>query len=179
MATTTRPATEQDLLNTPKDGRKYELVDGRILAMSPAGKPHGRVCVRLLLELGTFVRDRRLGEVYESSTGFRLEGGNVRVPDVSFEAEGRPAGDPGGFGDGAPDLAVEVLSPTDRPRQVMDRVGEYLQSGVRLVWVLDPERRSAVVYRSLAEVRKLGADEFLEGEDVVPGFRCRLADLFD
>jgi Uma2 family endonuclease len=85
----------------------------------------------------------------------------------------------GGFGDGAPDLAVEVLSPTDRARQVLDKVGEYLEAGVRLVWVIDPERRSAVVYRSLAEVRKLGADEFLEGEDVVPGFRCRLADLFD
>ena len=61
----------------------------------------------------------------------------------------------------------------------MDKVGEYLEAGVRLVWVIDPERRSAVVYRSLGEVRKLGADEFLEGEDVVPEFRCRLADLFD
>jgi Uma2 family endonuclease len=178
MATTTRPATEEDLLNTPSDG-KYELVDGRIVAMSPAGKPHGSVCVNLLLELGAFVKDRRLGKVYESSTGFRLKGGNVRVPDVSFEATGRPRGDMGGFGDGAPDLAVEVLSPTDRARQVLDKVGEYLEAGVRLVWVIDPERRSAVVYRSLAEVRKLGADEFLEGEDVVPGFRCRLADLFD
>ena len=178
MATTTRPATEEDLLNTPNDG-KYELVDGRIVFMSPAGKPHGDVCVNLILVLGAFVKDRQFGKVYESSTGFRLPGGNVRVPDVSFEAKGRPGADTGGFGDGAPDLAVEVLSPSDRPRQVMDKVGEYLEAGVRLVWVIDPERRSAVVYRSLGEVRKLGADEFLAGEDVVPGFRCRLTDLFD
>ena len=82
MATTTRPATEEDLLNTPNDG-KYELVDGRIVYMSPAGKLHGNVCVNLLLALGAFVKDRQLGKVYESSTGFRLQGGNVRAPDVS------------------------------------------------------------------------------------------------
>jgi len=179
MATTTRPAaTEEDLLGMPRDGQKYELVDGEI-RVSPAGYLHGRVCARLTVRLGAFVEERRLGDLLDSSTGFRLPGGNVRLPDVSFVARGRMVGDVGGFGDLAPDLAVEVLSPTDSSRQVLDKVGEYLQAGVHLVWVIDPERRTAAVHRSLTDVRKLGPDDSLDGEDVVPGFRCRLADVTD
>lgn len=179
MATTTRPAaTEEDLLRSPRDGRKYELVDGRI-RVSPAGTRHGRVCTRLTVRLGSFVERERLGEVFDSSTGFRLAGGNVRVPDVSFVAKGRFPGEqlPEGFGDLAPDLAVEVLSPDDRSRDVLDKVGEYLQAGVSLVWVIDPKRRTAASYRSLTDVRTLGLDDTLDGEDVVPGFRCALAEV--
>jgi Uma2 family endonuclease len=181
MATTMRPvATEEDLLRTPRDGRKYELVDGQI-RMSPAGSRHGRVCMRLGARLHVFVEERHFGYVFESSTGFRLPGGNVRVPDVSFVAMGRFPGDrpPVGFPDLAPDLAIEVLSPDDRSRDVLDKVGEYLQAGVRLVWVLDPERCTAAVHRSLTEVRRLGPDDSLDGEDVVPDFQCRLADVID
>lgn len=85
----------------------------------------------------------------DSSAGFRLPSGNIRVPDVSFVAAGRLAGErpPEGFPDLAPDLAVEVLSPDDRSRDVLDKVGEYLQAGVRLVWVIDPKRRAAATYR--------------------------------
>ena len=180
MATTTRAATEEDLLRTPRDGRKYELVDGQI-RVSPAGARHGRVCIRLAIRLGAFVEEKQLGDVLDSSTGFRLPGGNVRLPDLSFVARGRFAAEqvPEGFGGLAPDLAVEVLSPDDRPRDVLDKVGEYLQAGVRLVWVIDPKGRTAATYRSLTDVRRLGPDEWLDGEDVVPGFRCRLADVID
>jgi Uma2 family endonuclease len=180
-ATTTRPAaTEEDLLRTPRDGRKYELVDGRI-RVSPAGYRHGAVCVRLSALLYAFVKKGRLGHVADSSTGFRLPGGNVRLPDVSFVATGRFKDEqhPEGFSDVPPDLAVEVLSPDDRPRDVLDKVGEYLQAGVRLVWVIDPRERTAVIYRSLRNVRAIGPEESLDGEDVVPGFGCRLAELID
>jgi len=181
MATTTRPAaTEEDLLRTPRDGQKYELVDGQI-RVSPAGYRHGAVCVRLVTLLYTFVKERHLGHVADSSTGFRLPGGNIRVPDVSFVATGRFAGEqpPEGFPDLPPDLAVEVLSPDDRSRDVLDKVGEYLQAGVRLVWVIDPKQRTAAIHRSLTEVRKLGPDDSLDGEDVAPGFGCRLAEVID
>lgn len=179
MATTTRlVATEEDLLRTPRDGQKYELVDGEI-RVSPAGYRHGRVCMRLALRLGAFVEERHLGDLFDSSTGFRLPGGNVRLPDVSFVAKGRLVGDADGFGDLAPDLAIEVLSPNDRSRQVLDKVGEYLQAGVPLVWVIDPKRRTAAVYRSLTDVRRLGPEDSLDGEDVLPGFRCGLADVID
>lgn len=79
----------------------------------------------------------------------------------------------------APDLVVEVLSPSDSPRRVLDKVGEYLQSGVRLVWVIDPEKRQAAVHRTLTSVREIAADGALDGEDVLPGFRCPLAELFE
>jgi Uma2 family endonuclease len=181
MATTTRPAaTEEDLLRTPRDGRKYELVDGQI-RVSPAGSRHGRVCVRLVVRLGAFVESGQLGYVFDSSTGFRLPGGNVRVPDVSFVARGRFRDEhvPEGFGDLAPDLVVEVLSPDDRSREILDKVGDYLQAGVPLVWVIDPKRRTAAVYRSLTGVRTVGPGDTLEGEDVVPGFRCALAEVVE
>jgi Uma2 family endonuclease len=181
MATTTtrKPATEEDLLAVPEDGRKYELVDGEI-RVSPAGFRHGTVCVRLAARLGSFVEGHALGAVTDSSTGFRLPGGNIRCPDLAFVAKGRFAEDqlPEGFSPVAPDLAVEVLSPEDRSRQVLDKVGEYLDAGVRLVWVLDPRAAKALVYRSLTDVREVSHNGVLDGEDVLPGVRCPLRDLF-
>jgi Uma2 family endonuclease len=180
MATITRRvATEDDLRAMPKDGQKYELVDGEI-RVSPAGDRHGFVAANLIVLLGAFVKQRRLGYVMSSDAGFRLPSKNVRSPDVSFVASGRFPNDtpPDDWGSLAPDLAVEVLSPGDRPRYVMDKVGEYLEAGVRLVWVIDPKKQRAVVYRSLSDVRELGPDESLEGQDVLPGFSCRLRDIF-
>ena len=172
------PATEGDLLRMPADGRKYELVDGEI-RVSPAGARHGLVCVRLVLRLGGFVEERRLGHVFDSSTGFRLPGGNVRSPDVSFVKLGRFPEEriSEDFSDVVPDLAVEVLSPEDRSRDILDKVGDYLQAGVRLIWVVDPKRQTAVAYESLTAVSAIALDEALDGKDVVPGFRAILRDL--
>jgi Uma2 family endonuclease len=105
--------------------------------------------------------------------------GNVRSPDISFVARGRfkKGAVPKGFIPFAPDLAVEVLSPEDCSRFVLDKVGEYLDAGVRMVWVLDPNARSASIYRSLTSVRTLSANDALNGEDVLPGFRCRLREI--
>ena len=176
-ATPVRRATEDDLRTTPRDGRKYELVDGQIV-VSPAGTRHGLVSLRLAARLLRFVEANDLGYVLGSSTGFRLPGGNVRSPDASFVARERfESGVPEDFADVAPELAVEVLSPDDRPRAILDKVGEYLQAGVRLVWVIDPKAGRAVVYRSLTDVRDLKADDSLDGEDVLPGFRCSLAEI--
>jgi Uma2 family endonuclease len=110
-ATTSEMATEEDLLDTPRDGRKYELVDGEI-RMSPAGARHGAVCAALLVQLLTFVKARGLGHVFDSSTGFRLPGGNVRCPDVASVARNRFENDEPteGFSPIAPDIAVEVLA---------------------------------------------------------------------
>ena len=181
---TMRFVTDEELLAAPRDGRKYERVDGE-MRVSPADARHGEVIVALTLALGAFVRERRLGRIFESSTGFRWPGrqagrpDNVRSPDVSFVAADRfPAGPaPASFVPFAPDLAVEVLSPNDNSRDVLEKVGEYLDAGTRLVWVIDPEKRTASVYRSLMGVRVLGEADSLGGEDVVPGFACRLADV--
>lgn len=179
MATSTHPkATEADLRNAPKDGRKYELKDGEVV-MSPAGSRHGAVCARLIIRLGTFIEQGRLGHLFDSSTGFRMPNGNVRLPDVAFVARGRFEGGkvPEGFSPVVPDLAVEVLSPEDRPRYVLDKVGEYLDAGVPLVWVVDPKSRAATVYRSLTSVRSVLENGDLDGEDILPGFRCSLAEV--
>jgi Uma2 family endonuclease len=174
---TTRPSiTDQDLLRLPKDGRKYELVDGEI-RVSPAGARHGRISLRLGAALLAFVREEGLGEVFDSSTGYRLPGGNVRSPDASFVSSKRLPRVPEGFLELAPDLAVEVLSPEDSPRGVLDKVGEYLAAGVRLVWVIDPRTSRAVSYRSLTDVQEIGPDGTLDGGELLPGFRYPLSDL--
>jgi Uma2 family endonuclease len=167
VTTTAWRATEADLLRTPDDGFKHELVDGEIRT-SPAGTRHGLMSLKLASRLLAYAR-----------TGFRMPGGNVRCPDVAFVARGRFEGDkvPEGFSPVPPDLAVEVVSPDDRPRYVLDKIGEYLGAGVRLVWVVDAAGRVATVYRSLTDVRRLEQHEFLEGENVVPGFRCPLVDV--
>jgi len=180
MATTTRrPAMEDDLRALGDDGYKHELVDGEI-RLSPGGTRHSRTSLRIASRLDAFV-SAGIGHAFDSSMGFRLPSGNVRSPDASVVLSGRlPAGlASDDFASVAPDLAVEVVSPGDRRRHVLDKVGEYLDSGVRLVWVIDPRSVRATAYRSLTEVREIGRDDYLEGEDVLPGFRVRLGDLFD
>jgi Uma2 family endonuclease len=181
MATITRRvATEEDLLAMPDDGQRYELVDGEI-RVSPTGNRHGAVIAQLAALLVAFVKQHRFGYVIAGDAGFRLPSKNVRCPDVSFVASGRFPKNrpPDDFGNLAPDLAVEVLSPRDRPRYVLDKVGEYLEAGVRLVWVIDPKKGRATVYRSLSDVRNLGVEDWLDGEDVLPGFRCRLGEILE
>lgn len=180
MATTRAVISDEDLFRLPADGSKYEVVDGELLRLSPAGWFHERVVTALIGVLESFVHEKGLGDVLGSNTLYRLPSGNRRGPDLSFVAAGRlPApGEGSGVLELAPDLAVEVLSPSDRRRQVLDKVGEYLDAGVRLVWVIDAKARTAAVYRSLIQVRQIQGDGVLEGEDVVPGFSCHLARIF-
>jgi Uma2 family endonuclease len=179
MATTTRRiATEDDLRNTPDDGI-YELVDGEI-RLSPGGFRHSITSTRLGGRLCSHVKEHGLGHVFGPNTGLRLPSGNVRCPDVSFTRAGRFPEEvvPDDWADIPPDVAVEVVSANDRARSILDRVGEYLDVGVRRVWVIDPQKQRATVYRSLLDVRELGPDDDLDGEDLVPGFRCPLGELF-
>ena len=134
----------------------------------------------LVIRLGGFVRQNKLGRIFDGQTGFRLSDGNLRSPDISFVASaGLPEGIPAGFLRVAPDLAVEVLSPTDRAGEMAHKVGEYLAVGVRLLWVVDPEKATVVVYRPGAPPRSVRLDGALEGEDVLPGFSCPLRELLE
>lgn len=179
MATARTSITDEELLRLPKDGNKYEVVDGE-LRMTPVNFHHERVVARLLSRLGQFVTANRLGDVVGSNAMYVLPGGNKRSPDISFLESGRgEVAAQAVFPQMAPDLAVEVLSPSESPRHVLDTVGEYLQAGVRLVWVIDPVARRAAVYRSLTEIRHVDDTGSLSGEDVIPGFRCTLAELLE
>jgi Uma2 family endonuclease len=177
VATTTRKSwTDDELLALSGEG-KYELVDGELVPVSPAGARHGRIVADLLIRVGVFVRETKLGQVFDGQTGFRLRD-NLRSPDISFVAGTRLTGGvPEGFFHVAPDLAVEVLSPADRAGDVAHKVGEYLGAGVRLLWVVDPEKGAAVVYKPGQAPRTIRLDDALEGEDVLPGFSCPLREL--
>ena len=178
MSTIQKAWTDKELLALPDDAR-YELVDGELIRMSPAGGRHGEVVAEILMRIRAFVRERKLGYVFDGQTGFRLPGGNLRSPDVSFVKGARlPDGAPSGFLHLAPDLAVEVLSPTDRAAEVAQKVAEYLSVGVGLLWVIDSEAGSAVVYRPGATPHR-AAGGVLEGEDILPDFSCPLAAIFD
>jgi Uma2 family endonuclease len=176
-----RTITDDELLQLPKDGNKYEVVDGELIVSPGAGYRHEDIVAELVTRLRSFATANGLGKVLPSNLLYVLPSGNRRGPDVSFiTVERATALTPETvFPRFAPDLAVEVLSPSDSPRRVQDKVGEYLEAGVRLVWVIDPENRRAVIYRALSSVDRIDASGELDGEDVLPGFRCRLSDLLD
>lgn len=181
MSEPARLVTADELARIPDDDHRYELVAGRVIRMSPTGGVHG--C--LVLRLGSFLREHvethNLGRVM-TETGFKLASNpdTVRAPDLSFVRRERipPSGLPRGFWDGPPDLAVEILSPDDRPSETLAKVDEYLTMGVRLVWVVDPDEERATAYRRWAVPVTIGVDEELDGGEVVPGFRCPLRRVF-
>ena len=171
--------TPDDLLTMP-DGDQYELVDGHLVERG-MGSWAGSVEIKLTILLYNSVISRAGGNVFTSAVSYRCFPGNrVRKPDVSFLIAGRlPDGRiPEGYITVVPDLAVEVVSPTDIQYDVDRKVAEYLAVGVQLVWVINPDTRVVIIYRldgSISGVREGGE---LDGEGVVPGFRCPVADLF-
>lgn len=179
---TKRLMTGKELMDLPDDGHRYELVKGELCTMTPAGRKHGEIAMTLGIMLGNYVRSHGLGTVCAAETGFYLsrDPDTVRAPDVSFVAQERiPAeADVNDYWPIAPDLAVEVVSPSDQTAEVLAKVSEYLKAGTRLVWVVYPQTQTIVVYRPSAEVRLLSVGDMLEGEDVVPGFACPVAEVF-
>lgn len=177
-----RPVTAEELLRMPDDGFRYELIEGELRRMTPAGGRHGRITMSVALALGTHVRESGLGAVYAAETGFRLATGpdTVRAPDVAFVAGERAEAlrDEVGYLPGAPDLAVEVTSPSDSYGEVAEKALHWLDSGARMVLVVDPRQETVTVYRSREEIRILSGDDVLEGGGVVPRWRVRVGELF-
>ena len=147
--------------------------------MSPAGYFHDVVVAWLITEINLFLRQHHLGTVGASSAGFKLSDGYVLSPDVSFTSFANIPADelPHGYAKIAPDLAVEIISPFDRATESDEKVGAYLTHGTKLVWVINPRLQVATIYRANGNTRRIQATEFLEGEDVLPGFQCRLIDI--
>jgi Uma2 family endonuclease len=169
--------TADELLRLRRPGKRTELVRGALIVREPAGYLHGEVVAELAHRLMSHVKANDLGRVLAAETGFKLasDPDTVRAPDVAFIRKERlPDPAPAGYAELAPDLVVEVLSPDDRPGEVLAKVAEWLEAGVRLVWVVDPQRRVARVYRADGSESILSGDDILNGEDVVPGFSCRL-----
>ena len=179
--TTTAPLTSEKLLELPDDGWRYELRRGELIRMSPTGAVHGDVTAELSARMRVHGREQRLGRVFGAETGFRLSADpdTVRAPDVAFvRAERLTDGVPEGYFQGAPDIAVEVVSPADRAADVREKVAEYLAAGSQLVWVVYPRPCGVSVFRADGSTTELTANDTLEGEDVLRGFRCPIAELF-
>ena len=172
--------TAEELLHAHVPDKRTELVRGVLVVREPAGGPHGRISMELARHLANDVAEHRLGVVYAAETGFTLarRPDTVRAPDVAYVRRDRvPDPEPAGFPELAPDLAVEVLSPGDRPGEVLAKVADGLSAGTRLVWVVDPARRLARVYRDDGTEHVVTEERDLDGEDVVPGFSPRLASV--
>lgn len=182
MSTRTQNMTADELLRLPGDDGRHELIRGELRTMTPAGNSHGRIAMRVASPLFQHVEERGLGVVYAAETGFILARNpdTVRAPDVAFVSRERleEVGETERYWPGAPDLAVEVVSPGDTYAEVESKVAEWLRAGSRMVIVVDPSNLVVKVHRSPAEVETLTEADEIEGSDVVPGWRMPVRRLF-
>lgn len=178
-----KPVTADELLRMPDDGFRYELVRGVLRKMPPAGSEHGEFAAAILIHLGQHVKAHGLGKVYAAETGFKLAENpdTVRAPDAAFISRERleQTGPVTGYWPGAPDLAVEVVSPHDAHAEVMEKALQWLGAGARMVLVVDPAARTVTVYRSLDKIQILTERDTLDANDVVPGWQLPVAALFE
>ncbi|HEX2206454.1 MAG TPA: Uma2 family endonuclease [Longimicrobium sp.] len=176
------PVTADELLAMPDDGLLRELVDGEVWETPPPGEEHGVVAARMLVKLGSHVFAHDLGIVHAAETGFKISENpdTVLAPDAAFVSRERVAraAIAKGYRAGAPDVAVEVVSPGDSFAEVEAKVARWLAAGCRMVVVVNPARRAATVYRSRDDITLLTEGDVLEGGDVVPGWKLPLRELF-
>jgi Uma2 family endonuclease len=171
MASTISPDLHPD--------KAYEVVAGQPEEKTMGGARHSGVGVRLIVRLASHVEAHQLGGVYGPDATFQI-GENQRIPDVAFVAATRfpVEGEPEGIWPMAPDLAVEIISPNDLYERVISKVEDYLAAGVRQVWLISPEHKAITIYSSPTHTSILTEADDLVSEELLPGFRCRIADLF-
>jgi Uma2 family endonuclease len=184
-STTTRLLTASeffDWLQRPENqGKHFELVRGEVVEVCRPGERHGLICGNVAWILNNYVRQRRQGRVLCNDPGIVLERDpdTVRGPDVVFFDGVKPYDQLNPkFAEDVPALAVEVLSPNDRIGKVTRRINEFLQSGIRLVWLLDPDAQDLTIYRAGQSPRVVEGTQEVTGEDVLPEFRCPLPEFF-
>jgi len=180
MADTKILITADQLFPMSFPDERVELSEGELIRMAPAGFEHGRVGLNIGSFLRVFALEHNLGTVVGSEAGFRLDEQTVRSPDAAFVSRARiqERGSPEAFWPGAPDLAVEVVSPGDDAADLERKIEEYFRSGARLVWVVYPRKKRIHVFHNAREVRVLEASETLSGNDVLPGFSIPVEKIF-
>jgi Uma2 family endonuclease len=182
MSTKTRLMTADEFLEMPDDGLLHELVRGEVVTMSLPGGRHGEVTLEIGRLIANHAKPSKLGRTYAAETGFLIERDpdTVRGADVAFVRAQRLSEivNPDKHVPFAPDLAVEVNSPGDRPGEVEEKVQEWLTAGSMQVWTVDPTAKTVTIHRPNAEPVTLSEDQRLEGGEVLPGFTCRVADFF-
>lgn len=167
--------TLEEFLESDLEG--YEYIKGELVPMPPPSMLHGRISTNLFLPLGFYIRENQLGDIY-MDVGFTV-GDRVLMPDVAFLSNANMPDNLSKACPVPPNLAVEVVSPSDTLRRIEDKVFAYLEAGTHLVWVLSPTSKTVTVYRSETEITTLTRNGTLSGEDVVEGFSCSVAELFE
>jgi Uma2 family endonuclease len=170
-----------DISHRAGETRRFEVVKGELRDMTPMGGLHGVIALEIGYHVLHFVKQHQLGYATSAETGFILatDPTTVHAPDVGFVAKARLSGPiPQKYFPLAPDLAVEVVSPSDTAQDIRERVRDFLKAGTRLVWVVYPESRTVDVYRSDG-MQVVEIDGVLEGGDVLPGFRLALRQVFE
>jgi len=183
MATTEKLVTAEELWQMPEplDGARYELFEGELVQMTPAGGRHGKCCGLIARALIAYATEHGAEHVATNDTGVFTERDpdTVLGPDLAYWSRERLPEMPEGLVEVAPDLAVEVVSPSDTQIHLHRKVLHYLDHGVRLVWVVDPKTRTVTEYRSRRDVCILGDQDEISGGDVLPGFSCRVDKFFE
>ena len=180
MSTATHLLTAEELLRLPRGRYRYELVKGELLTMSPAGEEHGAVIMNLAVPLGQLVKANKLGRVYGAETGFQLESDpdTVLAPDIAFVKTARLGTLSKSYRVGAPDLAVEVVSPGESKNKIEKKTERWLQGGALAFWVVNPQMRTVSVCRRNTEIKVLSERDVLSGDDIVPGFGFPVYEIF-
>jgi Uma2 family endonuclease len=174
--------TAEEFSNLPDNDLRHELINGELVTMSLPKVPHGRAAMRLGGPLANFVLDHDLGEFFITEVGFQLTWNpdTVLGPDLAFISKEhlKEVGEVEGFWQIPPDLAVEVLSPGDRRGKVNKKISRWLDSGTKQVWIVDPKHRTVTIYRSETDTTTFSGSDYLEAEDLFPGFRLSLDRIF-
>ncbi len=182
MKNVLQPVTLEEFERLCRDGKRRELVRGEVRELMPTKSWHGSSTGIIHGALWAYVRPRKLGRVYAAETGFVLERDpdTLRAPDCAFiRAERLPSPLPNEFLNILPDLAVETLSENDRPREIREKIAQWLENGVPLVWLVDPVKKTVTAHRSGMEPRVLKIGDFLDGEEILSGFRLPVAEIFE
>ena len=181
-ATSTALMTAEELMQIPRGYFRAELINGELITRPLPGLPHGRIAARISARLTQFVLDHDLGETYIADVGFHLTRNPDTVvgPVISFISKERlaQAGDVTGYWQGPPDLAVEVYSPGYRPGKVSERISRLFSFGTKQVWIVDLKHSTVRVYRSPLDVTTFSGSDYLEAQDLFPGFRLSLDKIF-
>jgi len=168
--------TLEEFLENDVEG--YEYIKGELVQMPDASRRHGEVNMNIIHHLYSYVRQHKLGRMYPAETSFKV-GERILKPDVAFVSTGRLTG---AYDKGLPippDLAIEVVSPSDIQSRILDKVRAYLDAGTRCVWVVEPTLKTVTVYKSETDIKTLTREDTLTGDDVVPGFSCPVELLFE
>lgn len=183
MTAIIQPMTAEDLLQMPDDGFRYELLRGELKKMAPASHEHGRIAINISTPLDQHARTNKLGRVYAAETGFKVASNpdTVRAPDVAFVSQERleELGSVKGYWPSAPDLVVEIISPSDVYTEVEEKVFDWLEAGAKMVVVVNPRKRVVTVYRSLTDIVVLTERDILEGSDIIVGWSIAVKDIFE